>query len=98
MLYPECNPVPADIGSGLAVEKTVSELTAVSFPKPSAIHRQQLSMLPLFHKHQLIRLACLALAVVSCQLVAGDHRNHIYKEGEVVPLFANKVGPFHNPR
>ena len=26
---------------------------------------------------------------------ASDHR---YKEGEVVPLYANKVGPFHNPR
>lgn len=26
---------------------------------------------------------------------ASDHR---YKEGEAVPLYANKVGPFHNPR
>jgi hypothetical protein len=26
---------------------------------------------------------------------ASDHR---YKEGDAVPLYANKVGPFHNPR
>ena len=27
----------------------------------------------------------------------GEH-NHRYKAGEEVPLYANKVGPFHNPR
>lgn len=25
-------------------------------------------------------------------------RNHSYKKGEEVKLYANKVGPFHNPR
>lgn len=38
---------------------------------------------------QLSSLALLASASAS------DHR---YKEGEKVPLYANKVGPFHNPR
>jgi len=40
--------------------------------------------------------AVLALAVLACVLGAGadDHR---YKEGDRVPLYANKVGPFHNP-
>lgn len=27
-----------------------------------------------------------------------DHRTHTYKNGELVVLYANKVGPFHNPR
>lgn len=27
-----------------------------------------------------------------------DASNHRYKEGDAVPLYANKVGPFHNPR
>ena len=27
-----------------------------------------------------------------------DHHTHIYEVGEAVPLFANKVGPYHNPR
>lgn len=30
--------------------------------------------------------------------VWGDASDHKYKEGEHVPLYANKVGPFHNPR
>lgn len=29
--------------------------------------------------------------------VEGDGSNHKYKEGDRVPLYANKVGPFHNP-
>ncbi|KAM0945688.1 putative nonaspanin (TM9SF) [Dioscorea sansibarensis] len=29
--------------------------------------------------------------------VKGDASDHRYKEGEHVPLYANKVGPFHNP-
>jgi hypothetical protein len=27
-----------------------------------------------------------------------DHRTHIYQKGEVVQMFANHVGPYHNPR
>lgn len=27
-----------------------------------------------------------------------DASDHHYKEGDLVPLYANKVGPFHNPR
>lgn len=30
--------------------------------------------------------------------VAADGSDHRYKSGEPVPLYANKVGPFHNPR
>lgn len=30
--------------------------------------------------------------------VAADASDHRYKPGEAVPLYANKVGPFHNPR
>lgn len=30
--------------------------------------------------------------------VRSDGSDHRYKEGDIVPLYANKVGPFHNPR
>ena len=41
----------------------------------------------------------LAVAVLACVLGAGaDGSDHRYKEGDHVPLYANKVGPFHNPR
>lgn len=43
----------------------------------------------------LLGFLCLAIAY---QLATADHRNHIYKQGEHVVLYANKVGPFHNPR
>jgi hypothetical protein len=38
-------------------------------------------------------LICFAITGVLSS--ASDHR---YKAGELVPLYANKVGPFHNPR
>jgi transmembrane 9 superfamily member 1 len=38
-------------------------------------------------------LICFAITGVLSS--ASDHR---YKAGEPVPLYANKVGPFHNPR
>jgi len=41
-------------------------------------------------------LALLALAAAGG--VAADGSDHRYKAGEPVPLYANKVGPFHNPR
>jgi hypothetical protein len=41
----------------------------------------------------------LAVAVLACVLGArADGSDHKYKEGDHVPLYANKVGPFHNPR
>ncbi|PAN50694.1 hypothetical protein PAHAL_9G539000 [Panicum hallii] len=40
-------------------------------------------------------LALLALAAAGG--VAADGSDHRYKAGEPVPLYANKVGPFHNP-
>jgi len=49
------------------------------------------------------RGAALALLVLlegaSCatRQVLG-HRDHSYKASESVPLYANKAGPFHNPR
>ncbi|KAM3712740.1 hypothetical protein ACJW31_01G203000 [Castanea mollissima] len=45
-------------------------------------------------------MACLVAAIVIlCSLthVRSDASNHRYKEGDDVPLYANKVGPFHNP-
>ncbi|KAL5209003.1 hypothetical protein ABZP36_004626 [Zizania latifolia] len=39
----------------------------------------------------LLLLACAVAGVVS------DGSDHRYKAGEPVPLYANKVGPFHNP-
>lgn len=41
----------------------------------------------------------LAVVVLACVLGAGaDGSDHRYKAGDRVPLYANKVGPFHNPR
>ena len=41
----------------------------------------------------------IVVLVLVCGLgVKGDASDHRYKEGEHVPLYANKVGPFHNPR
>ncbi|KAG6720660.1 hypothetical protein I3843_03G072800 [Carya illinoinensis] len=45
-------------------------------------------------------MACLVAAMVilcSLTLVRSDASDHRYKAGEDVPLYANKVGPFHNP-
>ncbi|XP_039139485.1 transmembrane 9 superfamily member 2-like [Dioscorea cayenensis subsp. rotundata] len=40
----------------------------------------------------------IVVLVLVCGLgVKGDASDHRYKEGEHVPLYANKVGPFHNP-
>ncbi|KAI4319241.1 hypothetical protein MLD38_032866 [Melastoma candidum] len=39
----------------------------------------------------------LVLAVAGPDPAMADGSNHLYKEGELVPLYANKVGPFHNP-
>jgi len=41
-------------------------------------------------------LVLLALAAASG--VAADSSDHRYKMNEPVSLYANKVGPFHNPR
>jgi hypothetical protein len=41
----------------------------------------------------------LAVLILSCATGArADGSDHKYKEGDHVPLYANKVGPFHNPR
>ncbi|TQE09879.1 hypothetical protein C1H46_004457 [Malus baccata] len=37
------------------------------------------------------------LILSSADLVRSDGSDHRYKEGDFVPLYANKVGPFHNP-
>jgi len=46
----------------------------------------------------LLLLGLLAVCVLVDARVLLSARNHRFKEGENVPLFANKVGPFHNPR
>lgn len=38
------------------------------------------------------------LLVLLVGLVRSDSSDHRYKPGDFVPLYANKVGPFHNPR
>lgn len=40
-------------------------------------------------------LVCAALWVGSA---VASHRDHSYKSEEPVALYANKAGPFHNPR
>jgi hypothetical protein len=43
--------------------------------------------------------AFIALVVLlGADRARSDASDHRYKEGDPVPLFANKVGPFHNPR
>ncbi|KAF5730269.1 putative phagocytic receptor 1b isoform X1 [Tripterygium wilfordii] len=37
------------------------------------------------------------LMLMAVDQVRSDASNHRYKEGDQVPLYANKVGPFHNP-
>lgn len=55
-------------------------------------------------KEKAMDLASAAAAVTTLLLcfgiagVAADASDHRYKAGEAVPLYANKVGPFHNPR
>lgn len=45
------------------------------------------------------RALCLIIAVgFAISSVHASASDHKYKEGDVVPLYANKVGPFHNPR
>ena len=39
-----------------------------------------------------------ALIFFAAGNVRSDASDHRYKEGDSVPLYANKVGPFHNPR
>ena len=39
----------------------------------------------------------IALGFLVCRVSAGAS-DHKYKDGQAVPLYANKVGPFHNPR
>jgi len=43
--------------------------------------------------------AFIALVVLlGADRARSDASDHRYKEGDPVPLYANKVGPFHNPR
>ena len=40
----------------------------------------------------------LAALLLSAGRSLASHRDHSYKEKELVSLYANKAGPFHNPR
>ncbi|KAF4369481.1 hypothetical protein G4B88_016421 [Cannabis sativa] len=45
-----------------------------------------------------LKFLVLALLISSCAIhVTSDGSDHRYKDNDVVPLYANKVGPFHNP-
>ncbi|XP_023733911.1 transmembrane 9 superfamily member 3 [Lactuca sativa] len=50
-------------------------------------------------KPQIYKWLVLALFVICSVMgaVTSDASNHKYKNGDVVPLYANKVGPFQNP-
>ncbi|CAH1437037.1 unnamed protein product [Lactuca virosa] len=37
------------------------------------------------------------LVAFSIEEVQSDTSDHKYKSGDEVPIYANKVGPFHNP-
>jgi hypothetical protein len=37
------------------------------------------------------------LGSLGADQVRSDASDHWYKEGDPVPLYANKAGPFHNP-
>jgi hypothetical protein len=45
----------------------------------------------------MMRLALFCALLATAGVVADDH-NHSYKKGEEVTLWANKVGPYHNPQ
>lgn len=46
-----------------------------------------------------VEMQFLFLLMLACGWrVGADGSDHRYKEGDRVPLYANKVGPFHNPR
>lgn len=49
---------------------------------------------------KLMAMLLIAFVVTLCGVshVRSDASDHRYKEGDPVPLYANKVGPFHNPR
>ena len=49
---------------------------------------------------KLMAMSVIAFVVFVCGVsrVSSDASDHRYKEGDLVPLYANKVGPFHNPR
>jgi hypothetical protein len=40
----------------------------------------------------------LSLFLLAATHVRSDASDHRYSDGDPVPLYANKVGPFHNPR
>lgn len=40
----------------------------------------------------------LAFLLLCGSKVGADGSDHKYREKDFVPLYANKVGPFHNPR
>ncbi|KAK9271488.1 hypothetical protein L1049_001847 [Liquidambar formosana] len=48
-------------------------------------------------KKMMAWLAVAVLVLCSAIEVRSDASDHRYKNGEPVPLYANKVGPFHNP-
>lgn len=55
-------------------------------------------------KHTIMRLSTTLLLFIGALIFSGagnvrsDASDHRYKDGDSVPLYANKVGPFHNPR
>ena len=57
-----------------------------------------LSHFPPYRSMKISLLFTLFWIAISPTLVASDASDHRYSEGDPVPLYANKVGPFHNPR
>ncbi|KAL4632937.1 transmembrane 9 superfamily member 3-like [Castanea sativa] len=44
-----------------------------------------------------VAVVVLLMVLLGADQVRSSASDHRYKEGEAVPLYANKVGPFHNP-
>ena len=52
-------------------------------------------------KKKKMKMGLVAMAILFLYMSSGvksDGSDHKYKSGDPVPLYANKVGPFHNPR
>ncbi|KAG9454405.1 hypothetical protein H6P81_007309 [Aristolochia fimbriata] len=64
--------------------------------RPSEIPGELLRVLT-WGKMKTLPAFVVALCLLSALRVSADGSNHKYKEGDHVPLYANKVGPFHNP-
>lgn len=55
-------------------------------------------MVAMARRMVMLVLAAVVVCVFQGLEVHASGANHKYAQGDPVPLYANKVGPFHNPR